>query len=247
MPKVESRGWSISYDVVGSGPPVVLVAGLSQWREQWVDAGVVAALADRFTVVSIDPLGHGSSDKPHVASAYGSGVLDDLLAVVDHEGIPAASWWGFSRGAWMLLDLCSLHPERVRAAVFGSAILVAGPRPWPEVPPNELCRAPGGLERLWFALGFDDPEMVAVALSRNDPEALACAVEGTELSPIPDVVGTPSLSYKGSLEGYSDTMLATLERSGAEMHEVPGADHFATFASVAPVLPAIVSFLEQHT
>jgi len=50
-----------------------------------------------------------------------------------------------------------------------------------------------------------------------------------------------------SVQWNAEATARCLERSDAEMHEVPGADHFATFAAVQPVLPAIVSFLDQHT
>ena len=52
---IERRGVWIGYDVDGSGPTVLLVAGLTMWRQQWVGAGYVARLAGEFTVISVDP------------------------------------------------------------------------------------------------------------------------------------------------------------------------------------------------
>lgn len=122
MASVVSRGYKIHYESSGDGPPLMLVPGFTQWAEQWDSAQYVAALNDRFRVVRIDPLGHGLSDKPHEPQAYRwSSVIDDLVAVADAEGLERPMWWGFSRGAELVLDLAHLHPTRAAAVVVGSA------------------------------------------------------------------------------------------------------------------------------
>jgi pimeloyl-ACP methyl ester carboxylesterase len=253
MAGISSRGYRISYQVDGEGPPLMLVCGFSQWADQWVEAGYVSVLHDRFRVVRVDPLGHGRSDKPHDPRAYAwTSVIDDLVAVADAEAIDTAIWWGFSRGAALLKDLAFLHPDRVRAVVIGSHVETFGAGDWPDEPWEELCQTGEGLVRVWAALGFTDPDEIERALTWNDPPALAAAAVSEEQGaedlvyeryPVP----VPLLSYKGSLEGYSESMCAFLDSSRAEQHEVAGANHVQAFFWADAVLAFVEPFLTQVT
>jgi pimeloyl-ACP methyl ester carboxylesterase len=233
--------------VTGDGPAVILVCGLSQRARQWHDAGYVAALADRYRVVTIDPLGHGASDKPHIPEMYGTAdVVGDLLAVADAEGIATATWWGFSRGAWMVRRLCATNPDRLNAVVLGSFVKTFGPDDFPTEPIAELFRTPGGLERVWAAMGLTDPALVATGVAENDCEALACAMEGPGDAPVElDLYAVPVLSYKGSLETYYDEDVTELASSAAEFHEVADATHVAAFARAAEVLSFVEPFIDR--
>jgi pimeloyl-ACP methyl ester carboxylesterase len=65
-----SRGFSIHYTVDDGGPPLILVAGTLLAAQDWRDVGYVKALAQRWRVINVDPLGHGKSDAPHDPDAY---------------------------------------------------------------------------------------------------------------------------------------------------------------------------------
>jgi pimeloyl-ACP methyl ester carboxylesterase len=72
-------GTTIAFDQLGSGPPLVLVAGASCDRA--VDAGIAAALAEHFTVLNYDRRGRGdSSDTQPYAVDSEIEDLDVLLA-----------------------------------------------------------------------------------------------------------------------------------------------------------------------
>ncbi len=59
-------GTTIAFDQLGSGPPLVLVAGAS--CDRVVDAGIAAGLAAHFTVLNHDRRGRGdSTDTPPYA------------------------------------------------------------------------------------------------------------------------------------------------------------------------------------
>ena len=246
MGRVVSRGWRIEYDVVGAGPVVVLVAGLSMWRHQWIEFGYVAALADEFRVVSVDPLGHGDSDRPHTPGAYHSaGVAADIVAVLDAEEVSTAVVWGFSAGAQIALGVASIAPSRVLAAVCGGggwrneAVAEAE---WCH-PLADLVRSPGGLQQFWAHVGFDDPDRVRTALARNDADAIAAALEGgTSWRPDYDALLLPILSYKGDEEQleYND---ALMERLGADRHVLPHAGHMDCFERTEEVLGFVRPFL----
>ncbi len=114
-------GVRIAYDVTGEGKPIVLIHGFASSREQnWRSPGWIDRLAAAgFRVISFDCRGHGKSDKPHEAAAYGEHMIDDILAVMDAAGAPAADVMGYSMGSMLTVRLLMQHPERVRRAVLG--------------------------------------------------------------------------------------------------------------------------------
>jgi pimeloyl-ACP methyl ester carboxylesterase len=250
MASVISRGYRIDYTVDGDGPALLVVCGFSQWADQWESAGYTDALTDRFRVVRIDPLGHGRSDKPHDPSAYvWRSVIDDLIAVADAERIDEAIWWGFSRGAGMVLDLGHLYPDRVLAAVVGSEVESFGAAEWPDEPFPELCRTEDGLVSIWAALGFTDPAGITEALARNDCAALAAVaeVDGEFLVYDSYPATVRLLSYKGSREAYAESMSRLLDSAAADQHEVADANHYEAFARSADVLAFVEPFLTRVT
>src|SRR3954471_6279557 len=87
MPFASHRGQRIHYTVEGSGPLVVLQHGLFMDATSWKANGIVDALKDRHTVVCVDSLGHGLSDKPVDARLYDQDQrAGDLAAVIDDLG-----------------------------------------------------------------------------------------------------------------------------------------------------------------
>src|SRR3954469_11474144 len=93
---------------VGSGPVLVLVHGITSKGETW--RRVMPRLAERFTVIAPDLLGHGESAKPrgdYSLGAYASGIRDILLAL-GHE---RATFVGHSLGGGVALQLSYQFPE----------------------------------------------------------------------------------------------------------------------------------------
>src|ERR1051326_2126709 len=124
MPTLQSAGARIHYEVVGHGPPIVLVHGFAlsfdaNWRETgWVDFLVDAGRE----VVGIDCRGHGKSDKPHDPAAYsGNQMPDDVVAVMDTLDLQHADIMGYSMGGWIMLNLLLRHGSRFTSAVAGGA------------------------------------------------------------------------------------------------------------------------------
>jgi pimeloyl-ACP methyl ester carboxylesterase len=89
-PRVETvdlHGHEVSYRVAGEGPLVVLVHGIAGSSEQW-DA-VARLLAERYTVLAPDLLGHGRSAKPrgdYSLGAYAVSIRDLLIALGHRRG-----------------------------------------------------------------------------------------------------------------------------------------------------------------
>src|SRR5215213_2584064 len=76
------HGHRVFYRSAGTGPVVVLVHGITSTSANW--ANVLPYLAERFTVIAPDLLGHGESAKPrgdYSLGAYASGVRDLMIAL----------------------------------------------------------------------------------------------------------------------------------------------------------------------
>src|SRR5437879_10962953 len=101
--------------MAGEGPVVVLVHGLALSSATW--RSVMPALAERFTVVAPDLLGHGESAKPrgdYSLGAYASGIRDLLVAL----GIERATFVGHSLGGGIAMQLGYQFPERCERLVL---------------------------------------------------------------------------------------------------------------------------------
>lgn len=123
------EGLRVRYVRAGSGPPVVLIHGLSSsiytWRE------VLPALAQAHDVVALDLPGFGGSDQPPdlTADAY----LPVVVELMDRLGISRASLVGHSLGGAVSVLVAARHPERVHRLVLIDAAgynLAPSDRPW---------------------------------------------------------------------------------------------------------------------
>jgi pimeloyl-ACP methyl ester carboxylesterase len=70
MPNATNVGIRIHYEVVGSGPPLVLHHGSFASGADWRDLGYADVLKHENQLILIDARGHGASDKPHNPAAY---------------------------------------------------------------------------------------------------------------------------------------------------------------------------------
>src|ERR687888_6415 len=96
--EIELHGHRVSYRIAGEGPTILLIHGIAGRSEQWAES--MALLAEDYTVIAPDLLGHGASAKPrgdYSLGAYASGVRD-LAAALGHD---RATVVGHSLGGWL--------------------------------------------------------------------------------------------------------------------------------------------------
>jgi pimeloyl-ACP methyl ester carboxylesterase len=116
---LELEGVWIRYDVIGGGPPVVLVHGWLSSSRIWEQ--LAGRLAQRFTVYTLDLSGFGESDKP--LSGYGIRNGSRLLyAFCAHFGLTRANVIGHDLGGAMAVKLAADHPD-----VVGRLVVVSAP------------------------------------------------------------------------------------------------------------------------
>ena len=115
---MQLHGHSVSYRIGGEGPAILLIHGVTGSSGQWEPA--MQLLADHYTVIAPDLLGHGLSAKPrgdYSLGAYASGVRDLTVAL----GITSATVVGHSLGGGIALQFAYQFPERVDRLVLVSS------------------------------------------------------------------------------------------------------------------------------
>ncbi|HEU5485203.1 MAG TPA: alpha/beta hydrolase [Microlunatus sp.] len=107
------------YEIHGSGgtPLLLLHGGLFNIDLQF--GQVLPGLAANRQVIAADFQGHGSTndiDRPLSTS----GLVADVVGLLDHLGVAVVDVFGFSIGAAVALELGIEHPDRVRRLVISS-------------------------------------------------------------------------------------------------------------------------------
>jgi pimeloyl-ACP methyl ester carboxylesterase len=115
-------GIRLAYEIVGEGPPVLLIHGFAASRVQnWKDPGWYQTLTQAGDqVVAMDCRGHGESDKPHDEKFYGHDIMaDDALTVMDAAGISPTFLMGYSMGGFISMHLLLEHADKLRKLAIG--------------------------------------------------------------------------------------------------------------------------------
>ncbi|HVM20549.1 MAG TPA: alpha/beta fold hydrolase [Egibacteraceae bacterium] len=229
---VSLHGHRIVYRTAGSGPPLLLLHGITSSAATWKD--VIPQLAAHYTVIAPDLLGHGQSAKPlgdYSLGAYASGVRD-LLAVLD---IPSVTVVGHSLGGGVAMQFAYLFPERCNRLV-----LVAS----------------GGLGRevsiLLRAAALPGAELVLPLICaepiRNAGNAIGRALHQVRLRPGTDVQemwrGFTSLGGTEARRAFLHTLRTILDPGGQRVSAIDRlylAEHMPTlilWGAKDPVIPA---------
>jgi pimeloyl-ACP methyl ester carboxylesterase len=229
--EVELHGHRVGYQAAGTGPPLVLLHGITSTSEAWRD--VMPRLAERYTVIAPDMIGHGRSAKPrgdYSLGAYAAGVRD-LLAVL---GFERGTVVGHSLGGGIAMQFAYLFPEYVeRMALISS----------------------GGLGRevhpLLRAATLPGSEWVLPLLARewsvNAGEAVRSVAARLGLEAGPDLAefarGYASLVEEGATDAFLHTMRSVIGPDGQRVSALDRlylADQLPTlivWGSDDPVIP----------
>jgi pimeloyl-ACP methyl ester carboxylesterase len=228
----------------------------------WEDSGITKELSDAFMVITMDPRGHGESDKPHDPKAYGNHMTDDPIRLLDHLKIQKAHVVGYSMGGFITLRIIAQYPQRLQSAILGGA----GWSPRGEnsamldalVESLEQGKGIGPLAVALKPAGSKPPTPVEVEdmnkwfLPNNDQVALAALVRGTNNNiivmedelrankvPVLALIGEEDLQ-KANVDGMDGIM------SNLEISVIPKADHMTAIFDPLFV-QGIKSFLSKHS
>jgi len=112
------HGYRRAFRIAGSGPAILMIHGVGDNSITWET--VHTQLAQRFTVIAPDLLGHGESDKPRAdysLAAFANG-MRDLLAVL---GIDRVTIVGHSLGGGIAMQFAYQYPHLVERIVLVSS------------------------------------------------------------------------------------------------------------------------------
>jgi pimeloyl-ACP methyl ester carboxylesterase len=250
------HGYRRAYRMAGSGPAVVLLHGIGDSSESWVE--VMADLARDHSVVAPDLLGHGGSDKPRAdysVAAYANG-MRDLLTVL---GIESATVVGHSLGGGIAAQMAYQHPALcdrlvlvasggagqevtpiLRLAAAPLAEVFLAPARWPVARPlvraalsalamanNDLARDRRHVDRVLGGLPDGDAHLAFTRTLRSVVDWRGQVV--TLLDRCYLTEGVPALIVWGDRDGVipvSHAHRAHAAMPGSRLDVFPGAGHF---------------------
>ena len=122
MPFYEQGDVRINYELIGAGPPVLLIApgGMRSAFELWANMpwNPLEALADSFQLVAMDQRNAGDSWAPIAPADSWDVYTADQLGLLDHLGIDQFSVVGMCIGGPYVMGLIKAAPTRVQRAVM---------------------------------------------------------------------------------------------------------------------------------
>jgi pimeloyl-ACP methyl ester carboxylesterase len=116
MPTIDANGLEIAYEVVGNGPPLVLLHGAST-SSRATFATQIPALSEMFELYLPDARGHGGTRWDAADGFRAEWLVDDLEAFVDALGLLSFHLAGYSMGAMTALGFAVRAPERLQTLV----------------------------------------------------------------------------------------------------------------------------------
>lgn len=254
----EVNGAQLWYEIIGDGPPLVLVHGFSLDHRMWDDQ--FAAFAAHHRVLRYDLRGFGASSVPDGPYRH----EDDLAALLTHLGMERAAIIGLSFGGQIATDFTLAYPQMVIALIPVDSVL-GGRRSSPQwdaavIPVWKAGRA-GDIataKSLWLDMGLFTPARrdpaVGTRLERmvmdysgwhwlhRDP------VQGIE-PPAAEQLGriTPRTLVVVGDEDLPDFLAVAdqlaREIPGAQKLVLPGIGHMANMEAPAAFNQAVHSFL----
>jgi len=262
MPRITSGDAEIFYEVLGSGPPVVLLHPFPANHELWKPAA--QDLASHYRVILPDLRGHGDSgigEGPATMAKHAA----DIARVLDHEDVGRAPFAGVSIGGYVLFEFWRKHRGRVEALVLCNTKAQADTA---EARVSRLQAAADVLERgtepffqsmipklMGKTSQSTRPDLVESALRmmrKMSPEDVASVQRG--MAERPDSVETlktinvPTLIVTGDediLTGMAEADLMRQNISGSQMKVVAKAGHYSPWEQPQEVGKLVRQFLDQ--
>jgi aminoacrylate hydrolase len=257
MPEFIRDAATIHYEIEGSGPPLLLLAGTASDSASW---GPLLRLLPGRQLLLIDNRGSGRT-KVEGPLAIGD-LVDDAAALLEHLGVASADVVGHSLGGYLSLCLAAQYPEKVRRVVTLAAGTISAKervlfrdmaRLYPTILPQDWFRL--FYQWLFSQAFFAEPGRIEVAAEasatyayRQSPGDFARQVaaidnfKGIDISP----VSCPVLAIAAELDLLappSAVAAAHVAIADYEMITIEDAAHSIHWEKPVEVAAAIVEFL----
>jgi pimeloyl-ACP methyl ester carboxylesterase len=172
----EVAGHRMRYLRAGSGPPLLMIAGLLGYSFSW--RFNISELGELRTVYAPDLLGTGFSDRPANLDCSALACAQRVLEFMDRTGIDSTDLLGTSHGGSIAVTIATMAPSRVR-----KLILVAPVNPW-------------SAHGLWIT------RVLATRFGRASFEKLTPTIEAMGRVWLRRLYGDPRRIQPGTIEGY---------------------------------------------
>ena len=260
---MRDRSARLQVDVVGNGPPLVLLHGWAM--HGGIFAPLVDALRETRTLHIVDLPGHGHNRD--------CGVSLELKACTQAilDVVPDAPWCGWSLGGLIALYAASRFPQRIPAL----AMLCATPKfvvadDWPQGMPEQVFKGfaaglrdhwRGTIDRFIALEAFGSDHMreelrmlrdAVLAHGEPSPRVLAEGLQVLEESDLREALptlGVPSLWIAGRrdrLVNPQAMQAAAAIAPEARFVQVERAGHAPFLTHAAEVADALLAFLAEH-
>lgn len=231
MPWVRvSTGISLYFELVGSGPPLLLMDGLGG---HWVWFKNVGPLSQRFRVIALDIRGVGNSDKPRGPYRVEQ-MAQEVLEVIDALAAAPAFILGNSLGGFIAQELALSRPWAVsKLVLMGSSVggrQALPPAPWVLEPPP-----PGLPETEQFRLRL--PTVLSLQYLLTHPLEVAELVRREAAAPTPPHARLALLlagaAWRGSY-GRTQWLRAPVLVTGGDLDQVSPVANAISLAAQIP-------------
>jgi pimeloyl-ACP methyl ester carboxylesterase len=261
MITIQSDDAQISYEILGDGPPVVLLHPFPANHELWLPAA--QQLAARYRVILPDLRGHGDSgvgEGPATMPKHAA----DISRVLDDAKVGRAAFAGVSIGGYVLFEFWRRNRDRV------SSLTLIDTRAAPDTPEGRAGRlqsAADVLERgvepfiesmlpklLGETTRHTRPDLVEAAqkmMLKMSPEDISLVLKGMAERPdsLPTLktVNVPTLILVGdedTLTTVADAELMKQNIPGGQMKVIPKAGHYAVWEKSEEAGKVLRQFLD---
>jgi pimeloyl-ACP methyl ester carboxylesterase len=263
MPKTIANGISIYYMEKGTGPPLILLHGLSDNSALWNP--LVQTFSQHYQTTIPDLRGHGNSSKPD--TTYTINLFShDLKSFCDALNIQNCHITGHSMGAAIAQQFAADNPKRVRSLVLLSPINSVD-----QTFANNLTKLQKSITSGGISAFFDEaiklvitPEFASanskalldakeMCIKINSPKAISNAIDAClrfDASQVNVKIFQPTLIISGKLDVFTPVQVAEKtqqEIEDSELKIVEGVGHNLFIPEKIPELSEIIlDFLSKH-
>lgn len=262
MQRIPSSDAEIAFEILGDGPPVVLLHPFPSSHEAWLPAA--QALTARYRVILPDLRGHGESDVGEGPATMDKHVAD-LTRILDHAQVGRAAFAGVSLGGYALFEFWRRVPGRIAALALidtraqadsdagragrlqaAAEVLEHGVEPFID------SMLPKLLGKTTHATRPDLVEGAKRTMMKMSPQDISLVQKG--MAERPDSVSTlksisvPALVVVGEEDVLTPPDAAQLMREnirGSQLRTIPRAGHYAVWEQPEEVGRALRQFLDS--
>ncbi len=247
MPTLALNDVDLHFEIGGSGPPLMLLAGMASDSASW--APILPTLEAHFTVIRPDNRTCGRTTPPEAPVSVDIWARD-ALDLARHLGVDSVDILGHSLGGIIGTRLAMMAPDRVQRLVLLASAPVRLPRTDALFAVLAALRGPGMAPDLWLRAFFpwlfhprfyDDPQRLdaavvqslayphaqspaamahqAAAVGAFDPETLRAGPACPVLALLADddLLVPPEAAMR-ALSGFADIRIRQLAGAGHSLH-----------------------------